>query len=153
MKTKRNFVEDFFDNFKMGRTVFCITCRQYFNPRGIAPHRAKHRRRGEYCSIEYTDKSVVHYDYTHGQVAVIKRQRMCEMRVGEMARIINRSCGHLVDTPDKYVLCVQLKEMLFPAYVIIGETWKQGILSNSYDNGCTLEVEIVNIVPGFTEIK
>jgi len=35
--------------------TYCHTCERYFDPLGIASHRAAHRRRNETCRITYTN--------------------------------------------------------------------------------------------------
>ena len=41
----------------------CFTCNQDFHYLGIASHRAAHRRRKEYCMIEFSCGDIIAYHF------------------------------------------------------------------------------------------
>lgn len=56
-----------------GKTCYCETCNKWFNPLGIARHRAMHRERKEDCTIMYTNGD----SYLH-EFSKWKRVKACE---------------------------------------------------------------------------
>ena len=46
------------------RTCYCRTCDKWFDPHGIARHRAMHRDKKEDCVIRYTAGDVYRHEFS-----------------------------------------------------------------------------------------
>ena len=51
-------------NRNHGPTCYCHTCRRWFDPLGIASHRAMHRRKREDCTIMFTAGDTYTWKYS-----------------------------------------------------------------------------------------